>query len=552
MKPRAAVYARYSSDRQSPGSIEDQIRKCREFALKQGWEVLDDHVYADQAISGAGSDRPGFQRLIKAAALRPPPFETLLVDDTSRISRNMGETARFYDQQSFNGIRVMAVSQGIDSQSEQADVLLAVHGLVDSQYIKELGKKTHRGLEGRALLGLCTGGRCFGYDNVEEAGGKRRQINPAEAMIVRRIFEMAALGGSLKVIAKKLNDDHVPTPRARAGRRHATWCPTAIRAMLRQELYIGRVVWNRTHFVKAPGSNKRLKRDRPTSEWRIAERPELRIVDEALWNRVQTRIERIAEQFKGAKPGLYNRAASSPYLLTGLLKCSSCGAKLAVVTARGKGGGGKYGCPQNFYRGACTNKLKERAGVLEERLFTGLQDSVLRTDVVDYAVQEFERQLTTSLSALETDLDTMRERRNAIQQELDRLIAAIASVGHSHTLVTAINDRELELSEIVERFAGLKPDSVSARVAETRLFVTERLQNVRTLLNSDVPRARAELFKHVTDIEMFPSSEGKEQYYTAVGDWNLLGGFGDDSTGKSAKRVEMVAGEGFEPSTFGL
>jgi hypothetical protein len=417
---------------------------------------------------------------------------------------------------------VLALSQGIDSQSEQADVLLSVRGLVDSLYIKELAKKTHRGLEGRALLGLCTGGRCFGYDNIAEGGCIRQQVNPSEAAIVQRIFEMAAEGGSLKVIARKLNDERVSSPRPRAGKQYATWCPTAIRAMLRRELYARRVIWNRSRFVKAPGSNKRLRRERPKNEWRIVERPELRIINEALWTTVQRRIERIAEQFKGKRPGLYNRAASSPYLLTGFLKCGSCGASLAVVTGRKKGGHGKYGCPQNFYRGACSNNLKEGADVVEERLLAGLQRSVLRPEVVDYALQEFERQLSASLADLSTGLDRMRERRDAIQQELDRLIAAIASVGHSPALVKAINDREQELSEIAQR-----------------------LGNIRQLLNSDVQRAKAELAKHVTGIEMVPKSEGKKGHYIAVGEWNLLGGFGEDSNGNDAERVRMVAGARF-------
>ncbi len=237
--------------------------------------------------------------------------------------------ARFYERLSFVGVRVLALSQGIDSQSEGGgrSAFGAWLGLIRC-CIKELAKKTHRGLEGRALLGRSTGGRCFGYDNVKDGECIRQQVNPKEAAIVQRIFEMAAEGGSLKVIARKLNDERVPSPRPRAGKQYATWCPTAIRAMLRRRLWpcAGRVVWNRSRFVKAPGSNKRLRRERPESEWRTADRPELRIIDDALWNRVQRRIERVADQYKGKRPGLYNRAASSPYLLTGFLKCSSCGA----------------------------------------------------------------------------------------------------------------------------------------------------------------------------------------------------------------------------------
>ena len=285
MKPRTAAYARYSSDRQSPASIQDQLRKCRECAAKHDWEFQDEHVYEDQALSGAGADRPGLVRLLEAASQLPRPFDVVLLDDTSRLSRNIGDIARAFEKLNFLGIRIVAVSQGIDTHNEQADVLMTVHSLVDSLYIKELAKKTHRGLEGRALKGFCTGGRCFGYDNVREGDSVRQQINPGEAAVVRRIFELAANGCSLKVIARTLNAEHVPSPRPRAGKQYATWCPTAIREMLRRELYAGRIIWNRSKFVKQPGTNKRLRRERPSEEWLVTEKPELRIIDAALWMR---------------------------------------------------------------------------------------------------------------------------------------------------------------------------------------------------------------------------------------------------------------------------
>jgi DNA invertase Pin-like site-specific DNA recombinase len=97
MKLRCAAYARYSSDRQSPASIQDQLRKCREYAEQQDWRFLDQHVYADEALSGAGADRPEFVRLMETAARAPRPFDVLLLDDTSRISRNQGETARTFE-----------------------------------------------------------------------------------------------------------------------------------------------------------------------------------------------------------------------------------------------------------------------------------------------------------------------------------------------------------------------------------------------------------------------------------------------------------------------
>jgi site-specific DNA recombinase len=554
MTLRCAAYARYSSDRQSPASIQDQLRKCREFAECHGWQFLEAHVYMDEALAGAGADRPGFLKLLEAASSVPKPFDIVLLDDTSRLSRNLGDAVRVFEQLNFAGIRIVAVSQGIDTQNEQADVLMTVHGLVDSLYIKELSKKTHRGLEGRALKGCHTGGRCFGYDNVTDDDAVRLRVNPKEAAIVQRIFGMAADGASLRTIAKTLNREHIPSPRPRAGKQYATWCPTAIREMLRRDLYIGQIVWNRSRFVKQPGTNKRLRRDRPQNEWRIVEQPELRIIGEELWQRVQKRLAWVAETFgQGRRAGLYHRAASSRYLLTGFLKCGYCAANLVIVTGRGKGGHQSYGCPQNFYRGACANQLKERADWLEDRLLSELQRAVIQPEAIDYALKEFERQLAVSFSELSNHMGRMRQRSEQIQQELRNLVTTVASCGPSPALVDAINARERELQEITCHLLTSETEAVPAQVARMRQFVTERLSNIRQLLYGDVQMAQAEFAKHVSGIQMQPQPLEKKGYYTATGEWDLLGGFNSLlEPHPTEMRVRMVAGDGFEPPTFGL
>src|ERR1035441_10580328 len=142
MKLRCAAYARFSSDRQSPASIDDQLRQCRDFAVRHGWELLEQHVYRDEAISGAGIDRPGLVRLLEATSRPDRPFDVLLLDDTSRLSRSLADAVRTVEMLRFRGYRIVSVSQGIDSQNDQADVLMTVHGLVDSLYIKELAKRS--------------------------------------------------------------------------------------------------------------------------------------------------------------------------------------------------------------------------------------------------------------------------------------------------------------------------------------------------------------------------------------------------------------------------
>jgi site-specific DNA recombinase len=106
---RCAIYSRYSTDKQSPLSIDDQIRKCREFAEHKGWEVLESHVYSDEAISGSTDDRSGLQRLLEAATAANHPIDVILVDDTSRLSRKLADSLRIFDQLRFAGVRLIFV-----------------------------------------------------------------------------------------------------------------------------------------------------------------------------------------------------------------------------------------------------------------------------------------------------------------------------------------------------------------------------------------------------------------------------------------------------------
>jgi site-specific DNA recombinase len=134
-------------------------------------------------MSGSSAeDRPGLCALLRAVEMPDRPFNVLLIDDTSRLSRHQATALALFDRITFAGVRVVAVAQGIDSRNEQADVLMTVHGLIDNQYVKELAKKTHRGLEGKVLRGLHAGSRCFGYRTIQAEGGMRLEVNEAEAV----------------------------------------------------------------------------------------------------------------------------------------------------------------------------------------------------------------------------------------------------------------------------------------------------------------------------------------------------------------------------------
>ena len=90
----------------------------------------------------------GLKRLLECATSPHRGFDCILVDDTSRLSRRLADALNIYDRLAFIGVRVVAVSQGVDTESPQAELLAGVHGLIDSAYSKELAQKTHRGMQG--------------------------------------------------------------------------------------------------------------------------------------------------------------------------------------------------------------------------------------------------------------------------------------------------------------------------------------------------------------------------------------------------------------------
>jgi hypothetical protein len=181
---------------------------------------------------------------------------------------------------------------------------------------------------------------------------------------------------------------------------------------------------------------------------------------------------------------------------------------------------------------------------LEEKLLGGLQDSVLKPEVVKYAVEEFSRQLEKSDSNLSHEMDRSAEKRRNVEAELNRLVAAVADGGHSASLLKAIEQREQELQTFNEQLQAFGAGPQHVQPAEITSFVINRLAALRDLLNSDVTQARAELLKHVTEIRLCPKRTETGIDYVAVGEWNLLGNYPEMDRARHLQgvRARLVAG----------
>ena len=125
-----AIYSRFSTDKQNESSIADQVRKCTEFASREGMTVV--HHYQDEGISGAAfGNRPGFQEMRDAAIAGE--FDILLVSDTTRLSRSQ-ELAPLVDLLRFHQVRVIGVLDGFDSSDGTADMQAGLSGMMSVEF----------------------------------------------------------------------------------------------------------------------------------------------------------------------------------------------------------------------------------------------------------------------------------------------------------------------------------------------------------------------------------------------------------------------------------
>jgi site-specific DNA recombinase len=533
---RCAVYARYSTDRQSPASIVDQVRKCREYAVARGWEVLDAHVYADEAMSGASTNRASLQTLLAEAINPTHPFDCILIDDSSRLTRKLADALNLYERLAFAGIRVVAVSQGVDTDSPQAELLIGVHGLIDAVYWRELAQKTHRGMTGLAIRGLHTGGRCFGYRSVKDSeGGAHLEINENEAIVVRRIFRLYADSRlSLKKVAYRLNEEHVPSPQPQKGRFSRSWCVSSVRHILLNQKYAGHILWNTRRKVRTPGTGKRVFRARPESEWVRLDAPHLRIIDAELFARVAAQFGTVKRVFsRNGNDGL--GIGPKKYLFSGLLKCGECGGSVVLVCGRGRNGADRYGCSLHSQRGesVCRNGLLVRRDELEASLCRGLSESVLRPEAVEYALAKFEEALRQKHATLETDMANLRGRKRVAELEIERLVSAIAAGHASQSIMTAIAQREIELREILNELTEPGKNSIPDQVSRLREFAMERLSKLRELVShpESVDQFRAVLGEHFGTFTLEVVEEQGTRSYRARGTVDWFGGSSVARTG---------------------
>lgn len=540
---RAVIYARFSTELQNEKSTEDQIALCRAHAARQGLDIVG--IYEDKARSGASVfGRDGLTRLMDAA--RDRAFEVVLVEALDRLSRDMEDLAGIHKRLSFLGIEIRAVHDGIADA-----ILVGIRGLIGQMQREDGAKKVRRGMAGVIRDGRHAGGRAYGYRPVPGRPGEL-EIAEEEAQVVRRIFAAYAAGRAPREIARELNRDGAAPPRG------TRWNASTINGnaqrgagIIFNELYIGRIVWNKVRMVKNPDTGKRISRPNPRDQWQMVEVPQLRIIDDEIWRR--------AQHLKAERARLTTNLKRRPaHLLSGLLRCGCCGSGMSVHD-RDKTGKTRIRCSAVRESGSCSNRRILYLPDVEKAVLEGMAEELKDPRLIETYVRKYNeerRRLAATAVATRTQLERKRDRlEHERQRAIDMVIKGVIGEDDARIRIAELKSQvlqaEAELASLDEtpKIIALHPAALD-RYVETvdRLAAVladhAQAEDDRGSLVSDF---RA-LVHSVTIHPNAPRNGFKVEVKGKLA--ALIGGEAFPQAKYSGGRV--VAEEGLEPPTQGL
>ena len=420
MKKRVVIYARFSSHSQTEQSIEGQLRECYEYANRHDLAVVGEYI--DRALTGTVDKRPQFLKMIEDS--KKKTFDYILVYQLDRFARNRYDSANYKAKLKKNGIRVLSAKENI---TEDASGIL-IEGVLESMaeyYSAELSQKVKRGIRESISKGYYIGGYVlFGYEIVD----KRWEINPAEAAIVRDMFERYKSGEKAKSIVNRLNEMGI------LNKNHAPFTINSFSRIIRNSKYTGIAVINGVTYTNIIPA----------------------IVDKATFDAAN----RVMDNQRHKQKCTQNH---SPYILSGKLFCGNCG---TLMTA--EDGTSHTGKIYHYYK--CFNRKKNKNQCnkhnitkekLENLVFEKTMEYVLQPQVIDkiaYAVvNKFNRSIgkSESLAILEKE---KQEAQKAINGFLNAIAEGVVTKSTKERLLSLEQENDvLEEKIALEKARQIQP-----------------------------------------------------------------------------------------------
>ena len=284
----------------------------------------------------------------------------------------------------------------------------------------------------------------------------------------------------------------VEFPPFRAGSQHNLLDQGAqiLRRSLPLFLAVGRLIWNRLRYLKDPSTGKRVSRLNPESEWIVKDVPDLRIVDDELWQAVRARQGEIAEKFANVteavrahhKKNRLNGARRPKSLLSGLVFCGCCGGPYSLR------GADRFACSNHISKGSCSNSRGIAREDLERRVLAGLKDRMMAPEIVEDAMRAHAEETNRLNRERRSNGDSWKAELVKVEKQIGRIVEAIADGMYHPSMkekMMGLEARREELTTLLANAPADTPDilpSASAIYAKKIVALTKAL-NVKLVVH---------------------------------------------------------------------
>lgn len=371
-----AAYCRVSTDKSDQlNSLETQKEFFLEYTKRTGDNLI--NLYADEGISGTKiKNRKEFQRMLADA--EKGLFDMVVVKDISRFARNTVDLLQSVRKLKSLGIETQFLTANMTSMGN-SEFVLTIFGALAQEESANTSKRIKFGKKMNAEKGRVPN-IVFGYDKTI-GDYFTLSINENEAMAIRQIFQWyteEGYGGSK--IANMLNERGIKTKRGN------NWSQNSVCRILTNEIYTGKIINGKEEIADFLTGQRKEKDE---SEWFVTIRPELRIIEDEVFDKAQDILKGRHDSFK-----ITHERQSNKYLFSTLIKCKECGWSFRRTVRQYKNTYVRWVCSGHNGKGAdsCPNAVT----VDEEELIQALQEyfqEILgkKKKVINYVIKEFQR-----------------------------------------------------------------------------------------------------------------------------------------------------------------
>ncbi len=417
MVENAYIYTRVSTVIQVDGfSLDAQEEEIKAFAKMRGINIIG--KYSDEGKSGKNAEhRPAFIQMMNDIKSKKDNIKYVLVFKLSRFARNTSDTAKYLQELANFGVGLVGVKDGIDTSTATGKMIANIMGAVAEMELENIHEQTLAGRQQKARSGLWNGAQApFGY----MLENKELKINPSEAEVVKIIFYLYVdEGQSIRYITKKLNDENVQREQ-RGNTRFSLFTERNVRAILKNPVYAGKIAYGRRHTIKVEGTNNETKVVKQDDESKIiiVNGVHEAIVSEDIFSKAETQLKENVAHRKTRSD------STTVYPLTGLIRCPDCGKNIYGYTAPPRPRkNGKEGFYPRYISYRCISG-RERNGItcsLANKYYSGakLEKEVKEVISSMVTIPEFIELVTKKIDC-ETDIDTLRKKRESIENELNK------------------------------------------------------------------------------------------------------------------------------------